>query len=49
MFLYGLQAFCRNGDGHKFLEFRNVDLLFLEIWVTSGHPNRVELCCTSAV
>lgn len=49
IFLDRFDAFCRNEQGNCFLEFGNIDPLFLKVWVFAYHSGRVELSRTSAV
>lgn len=47
--LDGAEAARRDVDADAFLEFRDIDTLFLEIRVTTNLAARVELRCTGAV
>ena len=44
-----LDSLGRNSKGDAFVEFRNIDLLFLEVCISASHAGRVELSCTSTV
>lgn len=39
----------RNVDAHRFLDFRDVNTLLLEIWVATNLTARIELRCTGTV
>lgn len=47
--LDGAETASRDVDADAFLEFWDIDALFLEIWVTTNLAARVELRCTGAV
>ncbi len=47
--LDGAEATCRDVDDYGFLEFRNINALFLEIWIATNSWRRVELGSTSTV
>ncbi len=47
--LNGAETASRNVDADAFLEFWDIDTLFLEIWVTTNLAAGVELRCTGAV
>ncbi len=44
-----LDSFCRKSESDGFLELRNVDALFLEVWVLALCTSRVELGSTGPV
>lgn len=49
VFVDGLDGTSGESESDSFLQFWNINALFLEIWVLSNHPPRVKLGSAGAV